>query len=1065
MSHRSPHTRSRRRAPGIVFLHLASLLLTVAILLPCSPVSSAEEVTELWRGGDLGLTDARLVAASPFDGSCWVVTKDAWQLMEIVQQLDANGRATDLSFIGGRAVGGIAIDPNDGSCWIAEGGSLGRALYHYGLDGSLLLRVGLPRAGTSIALNPSDGSVWVTLVGGDPKTGTGNTVVHLAANGNTLWTSTTIYGATSVAVDPTDGSCWVADTPTNRVLHLASDGTILSGSLGLNAPRSVSVDAGDHCCWIADTGNNRVVRVAQDGSRQFEAYGFNEPQSVSAGADHTCWVADTGNNQVVRLAANGDELWRGSNYITPTCVALNPADGGCFVANTGGHRIVRVGADNEEVWRVGCADKLWTPWAVSVDPTDGSCWVADLQGLGLRNAMHFAENGEQLWYGGGFSMCYSVAVNPTDGSCWVTGCPKVIHVAADGSILFSREDINYGRSVSVNPVDGSCWVAVCVASVPGIGGSVLHLAADGTELLAVGELLGPTAVAVNPTDGSCWVVDCSAYTAAASVIHLAADGTQLSVTPGFVSPECLSVSPVDGTCWVADGVDDQVVHLDTNGTVLASFGGLYGPSAISVGSDGTCWVADTGNDQIVHLATDGTELSRTGGFNSPQGIAVNAYDDTLWVADTGNVQIVHLAVAPSNRPPVAVDDTATIDEDTPAGIAVLANDSDPDGDPLTITEITQPSHGTATINGVSVDYAPAQDYNGSDSFAYTVSDEAGETATATVSITVTAVNDLPVAAFTFSPEVPTTEEVVAFTDGSTDVDGTIASWAWDFGDGGGAATANPTHQYAEKGTYTVTLTVTDDAGDSRSASLDVAVPGNTPVGSDVTIAAGPGVSITFSAITAPGDTSVTVSDTPPHGPKTGFCFMGTYWDIVTDATYTAPLTISIAYDPADVPGNRESHLKIFHWNGTGWEDATISIDTVNHIITAQVSSLSWFAIGWPTYQWLGFLPPISDADRPFKQGSTIPIKFRVADSDGTVLTAAVATLATAYLTAGAPAGVPEVVSTAAGDAGNQFRYSADDDLYIFNLSTKSATYYAPYTYQATVTLDDGTTHSVEFSLK
>src|SRR5260221_7767334 len=77
----------------------------------------------------------------------------------------------------------------------------------------------------------------------------------------------------------------------------------------------------------------------------------------------------------------------------------------------------------------------------------------------------------------------------------------------------------------------------------------------------------------------------------------------------------------------------------------------------------------------------------------------------------------------ANRPPVANDDAATLDEDGAVDVPVLANDSDPDGDTLSVESITQPTHGTATINAdKTVNYTPAANYNGSDSFTYTISD-------------------------------------------------------------------------------------------------------------------------------------------------------------------------------------------------------------------------------------------------------------------------------------------------------------------------------------------------------
>jgi len=70
----------------------------------------------------------------------------------------------------------------------------------------------------------------------------------------------------------------------------------------------------------------------------------------------------------------------------------------------------------------------------------------------------------------------------------------------------------------------------------------------------------------------------------------------------------------------------------------------------------------------------------------------------------------------------------------------------------------------------------------------------------------------PVADFSYNPTSPTTSDTVYFNDLSTDADGIISNWTWDFGDGNTSFEQNPTHQYASHGNYTVCLTVKDDDG-------------------------------------------------------------------------------------------------------------------------------------------------------------------------------------------------------------------------------------------------------------
>lgn len=99
-----------------------------------------------------------------------------------------------------------------------------------------------------------------------------------------------------------------------------------------------------------------------------------------------------------------------------------------------------------------------------------------------------------------------------------------------------------------------------------------------------------------------------------------------------------------------------------------------------------------------------------------------------------------------NGSPDAGDDAASMFEDQSVTISVLSNDSDPNGDALRVVAVGSPRHGSAAVNpDGSIVYTPAADFNGTDSFPYTVSDVHGASATAVVTVTVAPVNDAPVA--------------------------------------------------------------------------------------------------------------------------------------------------------------------------------------------------------------------------------------------------------------------------------------------------------------------------------
>ncbi|MEL7265018.1 MAG: Ig-like domain-containing protein, partial [Planctomycetota bacterium] len=104
------------------------------------------------------------------------------------------------------------------------------------------------------------------------------------------------------------------------------------------------------------------------------------------------------------------------------------------------------------------------------------------------------------------------------------------------------------------------------------------------------------------------------------------------------------------------------------------------------------------------------------------------------------------AVLEINSPFTLVDDTATTSEDSASiTIDVLANDNNAGNGSLTLTEVGTPGNGgTASISNGQVVYTPAADFNGTDTFTYTVRNTSGSAQTANVTVTVTAVNDPPV---------------------------------------------------------------------------------------------------------------------------------------------------------------------------------------------------------------------------------------------------------------------------------------------------------------------------------
>ncbi|WP_172963223.1 Ig-like domain-containing protein, partial [Vibrio harveyi] len=141
-------------------------------------------------------------------------------------------------------------------------------------------------------------------------------------------------------------------------------------------------------------------------------------------------------------------------------------------------------------------------------------------------------------------------------------------------------------------------------------------------------------------------------------------------------------------------------------------------------------------------------------FNGDATISYTISDGQL--TDDATVAVT---VNPVNDAPVAVNDTVSTDEDTAVTIDVLANDSDPENDTLTITAASVPAEqGTVTIVDGKLEFTPAENFNGDATISYTISD--GQlTEDATVAVTVNPVNDAPVAV----DDTVTTDEDTAVT--------------------------------------------------------------------------------------------------------------------------------------------------------------------------------------------------------------------------------------------------------------------------------------------------------------
>ena len=292
---------------------------------------------------------------------------------------------------------------------------------------------------------------------------------------------------------------------------------------------------------------------------------------------------------------------------------------------------------------------------------------------------------------------------------------------------------------------------------------------------------------------------------------------------------------------------------------------------------------------------------------------------------------------PPNNPPVAGADDINMTEDTPADLAVLANDSDPDGDPLTIVSATQAAHGTTSINANgTIHYVPNANFFGDDFFDYTISDGRGGTDPTSVKLRVQAAPDPPVAVDDTATTPEDTAVDVNVLANDTDADGDTltvtgvgnAQHGTASVNGGGTSihfvpAANAT------GSASVDYTVSDGHGgsDSGTVSISITPVNDPPVAVNDSATTAQGVPITISVLANDTDiegTALTVGSVsdPPHGTA------------VANANGTITYTPDAGYSGPDAFGYAAS-------DGT----ASSNVATVSIAVTAAPPPPSTFHVG------------------------------------------------------------------------------------------------------------------------
>jgi VCBS repeat-containing protein len=314
-----------------------------------------------------------------------------------------------------------------------------------------------------------------------------------------------------------------------------------------------------------------------------------------------------------------------------------------------------------------------------------------------------------------------------------------------------------------------------------------------------------------------------------------------------------------------------------------------GPVAVAVGD----FNADQDPDLVIanQLMTNvSVLLGDTGAsFKSPKNFGVGNGPSSIAVRDFNSDGKPDLAVAnvnsnnvtvllndtSTNQAPVANNDTSSTNEDTPLNVpapGVLANDTDADNNPLTAALVAVPVHGTVTLNANgSFTYVPDANFNGTDTFTYRASDNGGaQSNPATVTITVTPVNDAPVAtndAYGTAEDTPLNIVAPGVLTNDTDLDSSTLSAVLGTPPSHGTLTLNAdgSFTYVPDANFNDTDTFTYRASDGTAQSNPATVTITVNASNDAPTATADAYSTaedTTLNVTAPG---VLANDNDPDG--------------------------------------------------------------------------------------------------------------------------------------------------------------------------------------------------------
>lgn len=356
---------------------------------------------------------------------------------------------------------------------------------------------------------------------------------------------------------------------------------------------------------------------------------------------------------------------------------------------------------------------------------------------------------------------------------------------------------------------------------------------------------------------------------------------------------------------------------------------------------------------------------------------------------------------PANRPPIANASATPTSGPAPLAVTFTGAGSDADG---TIASYAWAfgDGGTSSVQSPAHTYASA----GTFTAQLTVTDNAGATGMSTVVITASGTTNRPPSAnASATPTSGTAPLTVNFAGSGTDADGTIASYAWVFGDGGTSNVQSPSHAYSAAGSYTARLTVTDNQGATGTATVTISVTGATNLaptanagGDQLNRDPGTTFTLTGAGSSDPDGSIVSYAWTQVSGPTV----------TLTGANTATPSFKS----PAGTSGTYEFRLTVTD-NGSPAGTATDNVVVSTRITYANIVGALFLARGTQSNgELLGCTSsgchtgsnsraPLSTYSQVYSSRSSIRSRIQPGNSMAPYLAAGEAAIITAWIDAGA----------------------------------------------------------------